>query len=242
MGDVNLYYEKHGAGEPLICLHNYSSNSRVRYGPLLPVLSKYYTCYLVDLRGHGRSDNPASPDWSHEQNSRDIIGLCEALGIKRARFIGTSSGGMTMLRVARYAKYLVEAMVLDSATYRVPIQARPFYKSPDALSPNLVKYYKQANEVYGPSYWKVLAQIFYDMRLPECDINIPLDTLKEIKAPTLVVSGDRDLFYTVDIAIDMKSTIRNSELCIVPNTQHIVMEFFPELVATMAVDFFKRHT
>jgi pimeloyl-ACP methyl ester carboxylesterase len=164
------------------------------------------------------------------------------LGIKRAKFLAASSGGMTMLRVSRYAKELVESMVIDSATYRVPLEARRFYKPPEALSEKLVEYYKKANEVYGASYWKTLAKTFYDFRLPECDINVPLESLREIEAPTLILSGDRDLFFTVDIAIDMKRTIPNSELCVVPNTQHIVMEFFPDVVATMAIDFFKKHT
>ena len=239
---ANLYYEKHGKGDPLICLHNFSSNSRTRFTPLLPELTKHYTCYLVDLRGHGRSDNPDSPAWSHEQSSRDIIELCKELAIEKAQFLATSSGGMAMLRVARYAPDLVQAMVLDSATYRVPLEARKFYKSPDALSKKLIEYYKHANEIYGASYWKVLAQTFYDFRLPECDINVPLDTLSEIQAPTLIISGDRDLFFTVDIAIDMKRTIPNSELFVFPNTQHIVMEFFPQMVAELSIDFFTRFT
>lgn len=240
IGDVDLYYEKHGSGDPLICLHNFSSNARSRFYPLLPVLTEHYTCYLVDLPGHGRSNNP-SPLWTHEQNSRDIIGLLKELRVPSARFLAASSGGMTMLRVARYAPDLVKAMVIDSATYRVPLEARKFYRSPDLLSPRLIRYYKAANEVLGEDYWRFLAQTFYDFRLPECDINVPLETLKDIKAPTLIISGDRDSFFTVDIAIDMKQTIPTSELLVVPNTKHIVMEFFPEMVAKRAIDFFERH-
>jgi pimeloyl-ACP methyl ester carboxylesterase len=240
IGDVDLYYEMHGSGDPLICLHNFSSNGRTRFYPLLPILTERFTCYLVDLRGHGQSNNPSSV-WSHEQSSRDIIGLVEALGLGSCRFLATSSGGMTMLRVARYAPKLVNAMILDSATYRVPLEARNFYKSPDKLSEKLVEYYRAANEIYGPDYWRFLAQTFYDFRLPECDINVPLETLREIQAPTLIISGDRDSFFTVDIAIDMKLTIPNSELLVVPNTKHIVMAFFPEMVAKRAIDFFDRH-
>ncbi len=240
MGDVDLYFEKHGSGDPLICLHNFSSNARSRFYPLLPILVERFTCYLVDLRGHGRSNNP-SETWSHEQSSRDIIGLVAELGIGPSRFLATSSGGMTMLRVARYAPKIVTSMVIDSATYRVPLEARRFYKSPDKLSERLVDYYKAANEVLGPGYWRFLAQTFYDFRLPECDINVPLETLKEIEAPTLIISGDRDDFFTVDIAIAMKETIPNSELLVFPNTKHIVMEFFPEMVARRAIEFFDRH-
>jgi pimeloyl-ACP methyl ester carboxylesterase len=240
-GSAEIYYETHGIGatgrSPLLCLHNFSSNSRERFSSLLPILSKKYKCYLIDLRGHGRSDNPTN-DWTKEQFSRDIIGLCKELNIDSAFFLAASSGGMTMLRVARYAPKLVRAMVIDSATYRIPGEAQKYYKAPESLSPKLQEYYKKANEIYGAEYWHELAQAFYNYRLPESDINIPLESLKEITSPTLIIHGDRDNFFPVSIATDMKMTIPNSELSIFPNTQHIVMEFYPERVAEMAIEFF----
>ncbi len=240
VGDVDLYYERHGHGNPpLICLHNFSSNSRKLFTPLLPWLMKHYDCYLVDLRGHGRSNNP-SPNWTHEQSSRDIIGFCQKIGLRSAYFFAASSGGMTMLRVARYTPELVRAMVLDSATYRVPREARRFYKPPEELSPKLKRYYREANEVLGPEYGQFLAQTFYDFRLPECDINVPVETLRDITAPTLVMSGDRDFFFTVDIAIDMKRVIPNSELFVFPDTKHIVSQDHPQICAHVAVAFLTR--
>lgn len=208
---------------------------------MLEWLTPHYDCYLVDMRGHGRSNNPR-PTWTHEQSARDIIGFCEALGIREARFLAASSGGITVLRVARYAPTLVRAMVIDSATYRVPREAWKFYRPPETLSPSLKAYYKRANEVMGEDYGMALAKFFYDFRLPECDINVPLETLKEVKCPTLIVSGDRDFFLTVDIAIDMKLTIPNSELLVLPDTQHICFEHYPGKMARTAVEFFRRHT
>ena len=206
---------------------------------MLHKLTKQFDCYLVDLRGHGRSNNPR-PDWTHEQSSRDIIGFCREIGLTSAYFLAASSGGMTMLRVARYAPELVRAMVIDSATYRVPPEARIFYKPPESLSPKLQQYYREANEVLGPEYGLFLANTFYDFRLPECDINIPLESLRQIQAPTLVMSGDRDFFFTVDIAIDMKQTIPNSELFVFPDTRHIVMQYQPDICAEIASQFLTR--
>jgi len=236
---VNLYYEIHGNGEPLLCLHNFSQNSRIRFTSLLPVLTKKYRCYLIDLRGHGRSDNPGNI-WTKEQFSRDIIGFCDELKIDSAFFLAASSGAMTTLRIARYAPKLIRAMVLDSGTYTIPRSAQIYYKSPESLSPKLKEYYKKANEIYGPDYWHEMAQAFYNYRLPGCDVNIPLDWLKEISTPTLLIHGDRDIFFPVDIAADMKLAIPESELAVFPHTQHIVMEFYPERVAEMAVEFFEK--
>jgi pimeloyl-ACP methyl ester carboxylesterase len=237
IGDVNLYYEVHGLGKPLVCLHNFTANSRSRFAALLPMLATQYKCYLVDLRGHGRSDNPTN-NWTHEQFSRDIIGLCKAIDVHDAYFLAASSGAMTMLRVARYAPELVRAMVLDSGTYRVPPEAERYYKHPDTLSESLKSYYRHTNEIYGPEYGRVLAEAFYSFRLPDCDVNISLEALTSITAPTLLVAGDRDVFFPVDIHIDMKQTIPNSELAIYPRTQHIAMQYHPEEVAAMALKFF----
>jgi pimeloyl-ACP methyl ester carboxylesterase len=148
---------------------------------------------------------------------------------------------MTMLRVAKYAPKLVRAMVIDSATYRIPRESQKYYKPPESLSEKLIAYYKKANEIYGPEYWHEMAQAFYNYRLPECDVNIPLEWLKEITSPTLIIHGDRDIFFPVSIPAEMKMTIPNSDLSVFPNTQHIVMEFYPERVAEMAVDFFDIH-
>ncbi len=238
LGDVHIYYEVHGdsGNEPLLCLHNFSSNSRDRFATLLSMLTRKFRCYLIDLRGHGRSDNPDGI-WTHEQFSQDVIAFCDALKLSNIRFLATSSGGMTMLRVARKRPDLVKAMVLDSATYRVPEASQRYYKNPDSLSPNLVEYYKQANEIYGAEYWRTLAETFYNFRLPECDVNQPIEDLREIITPTLIIHGDRDLFFPVDIPVEMKRSIPNSSLSIFPNTGHIVMETHPERVAEMAVDF-----
>ena len=84
-----------------------------------------------------------------------------------------------------------------------------------------------------------MAQAFYNFRLPDCDINLPLDFFKDNQvADASFIHGDSDIFFPVDIAADMKLAIPNSELSIFPNTQHIVMEFYPERVAEMAVEFF----
>lgn len=239
IGDVNLYYEVHGVGKPLVCLHNFTSNSRSRFAALLPQLAMHYTCYLVDLRGHGRSDNPGNI-WTHEQFSRDIIGFMQAVDLRDAYVIAASSGAMTMLRVARYAPELVHAMVLDSGTYRVPEVARRHYKDPNTLSESLKHYYRHANEIYGPEYGKTLAEVFYSFRLPDCDVNVPRETLQEIKAPTLLLAGDRDIFFPAEIHMEMKQAIPNAQLAIYPHTQHIVMQYHPEEVARQALDFFSK--
>jgi pimeloyl-ACP methyl ester carboxylesterase len=128
-------------------------------------------------------------------------------------------------------------MVLDSGTYRIPEASRSKYKPYDSLKDSLKQYYMDANEIYGPTYGRVMADAFYSFRLPECDINIPTEWLTKISSPTLILHGDRDFFFPAEIPVEMKRAIPNSELALFPNTDHIVMEFYPERAAEMAVEF-----
>jgi pimeloyl-ACP methyl ester carboxylesterase len=239
--DTRIYLEEHGEGPPLVCLHSFASNGRARFGPLLPVLSRHFHCYIVDLRGHGRSEI-GTAHWTHEQVARDIIELCRKLGLTSAYFLATSSGAMAMLRVARYAPGLVRAMVLDSTTNEVPVTSRQFYRDPEHLTPKLKELYRTANEIHGPEFGPTLAKIFYDFRLPECDINQPIELMREIEQPTLLVHPDRDIFFPLRIAEALNAAIPNSELYVSEDTGHIVMEFYPEVVARLATEFFSRVT
>lgn len=237
--DTTLYVEEHGAGPPLICLHSFASNGRARFDPLLPVLSEHFHCYVVDLRGHGRSEMGTAP-WTHEQIARDIIELTRKLGLGSAFFLAASSGAMGMLRVARYAPELVRAMVLDSTTNEVPVSSRQYYRDPDHLTPKLQRLYENANELHGPAMGRRLAEIFYDFRLPECDINQPIELMRDICQPTLLIHPDRDLFFPLRIAESLHEAIPSSELYVSRDTGHIVMEFHPERVARLATEFFLR--
>jgi pimeloyl-ACP methyl ester carboxylesterase len=237
--DTKLYVEEHGEGPPLICLHSFAWNGRALFGPLLPVLSRNYHCYIVDLRGHGRSEI-GEAEWTHEQVARDIIELCRGLGLSSSFFLAASSGAMAMLRVARYAPGLVRAMVLDSTTNEVPIASRKHYRDPDHLSPKLEDMYRHANEVHGPEFGRRLAQIFYDFRLPDCDINQATALAEQITSPTLLIHPDHDIFFPVRIAEALHNAVRGSELYISKDTGHLVMKFYPELVARLATEFFNR--
>jgi pimeloyl-ACP methyl ester carboxylesterase len=238
--DTQLYVEEHGtSGPPLVCLHSFASNGRARFGRLLPILSEHFHCFVVDLRGHGRSEM-GTAEWTHEQIARDIIELCAKLGLESAFFLAASSGAMAMLRVTRYVPELVRAMVLDSTTNEVPVTSRQYYRDPDHLTPKLQRLYDEANELHGPAMGRRLAEIFYDFRLPECDINQPIELMTEIRQPTLLIHPDRDLFFPLRIAEDLNRAIPNSELYVSRDTGHIVMEFHPERVARLATQFFHR--
>src|SRR6478735_9346115 len=88
-----MYYEVHGEGSPLVLLHNFTG-STLFWQPYLADLAELFKLIVVDMRGHGRSNNPAN-QFTHRQSALDIFALMDQLEIEQFKVIGVSSGGMT---------------------------------------------------------------------------------------------------------------------------------------------------
>ena len=117
-----MHVEERGSGEPLVLLHGFSSSGQA-WTPVLEDFARSYRVIVPDLRGHGRSTNP-SGEFTHRQSARDIYALLDQLGIRRAKAMGISTGGMTLLHMATSQPERLEAMVLIGATTYFPEQAR----------------------------------------------------------------------------------------------------------------------
>src|SRR5438874_10363778 len=88
---MNLYYESHGAGRPLILLHG-GLGSGEMFGPILPALAARHRVIAVDLQGHGRTadiDRPLDVRFMAD----DIAALIAHLGLDRPDVVGFSLGG-----------------------------------------------------------------------------------------------------------------------------------------------------
>ena len=109
MASVNgmqMYYELHGQGPPLVLLHNFTGCTQV-WEPFVDDFAKEHQLILVDLRGHGRSTNPTN-QFTHRQAALDVFALLDQLGIHTFKAVGVSTGGMTLLHVATQQPERVE--------------------------------------------------------------------------------------------------------------------------------------
>ena len=94
---VELYYEVHGEGVPVLLTHGYSSSSHMWEGQVGP-FSKRYQLITWDMRGHGKSDYPADQGaYSEEATVADMAGILDAVGAKTAVIGGLSLGGYMSL-------------------------------------------------------------------------------------------------------------------------------------------------
>ncbi|MCC2687196.1 MAG: alpha/beta hydrolase [Paenibacillaceae bacterium] len=99
IGDLNMFYEKMGFGDPVIFLHSGYSRGILAFASQMLDFQKKYTCYFPDFRGHGRT-RCESLEWSTPQLAEDIIAFMDGMGIAKAHFIGYSLGGSVALYLA----------------------------------------------------------------------------------------------------------------------------------------------
>jgi pimeloyl-ACP methyl ester carboxylesterase len=95
---INLYYETHGTGHPLILLHG-GLGSGEMFGPVLPALAARHQVIAVDLQGHGRTADVDRP-LDLGTMGDDIAALIDHLGLDRPDLVGYSLGGGVALRAA----------------------------------------------------------------------------------------------------------------------------------------------
>ena len=109
---VNIHYEVHGSGPPLILTHGYSSTSEMWQGQIT-ALSRHHQLVLWDMRGHGQSDYPEDPAaYSEALTVGDIAALLDAVGAGQAIVGGLSLGGYMSLAFYRGHPERVRALLI----------------------------------------------------------------------------------------------------------------------------------
>jgi pimeloyl-ACP methyl ester carboxylesterase len=113
---INLYYETHGAGRPMMLLHGGLASSEM-FGPILPILADHHQVIAVDLQGHGRTadiDRPIELGLIAD----DIAALMDHLGLDRPDVVGYSFGGGVAFHTAVKYPAKVRKLVMAAANIR----------------------------------------------------------------------------------------------------------------------------
>jgi len=112
VNDLNLYYEIHGSGRPLVLLHGAYMTIDMM-APLLEPLAEHRQVIAVELRGHGRTGDADRPI-TYELMADDVAGLLPALDVLSADAFGYSMGGGVALQLAIRHPELVRKLVVAS--------------------------------------------------------------------------------------------------------------------------------
>jgi len=217
---IDMFYEIDGSGGPLLLLHGGGGCHEDWAHAGREQFVSEYKLISPDARGHGRSSNPGKTI-THRQCALDTLALLDHLGIERCKAIGLSMGGNILLHMATMQPDRIEAMVLISATMYFPEQARAIMGqiSIENQAPGEWETMRQRHKL-GDEQIAALWEWQRGMKDSYDDMNFTPSTLARITASTLIVYGDRDFLYPVEMAIEIYRAIPRSALWVVPNGGH----------------------
>ena len=216
---MEMYYEVRGEGEPLLLLHG-GGGVGDNWNLVFKDTPAGFRVIVPDLRGHGRSTNPAGA-FTFQQSALDVFALMDHLDIERFQAIGMSLGAKTLLHVATQQPARVEAAVLVSATPYFPEQARVLMRqtTPDNRSEDEWRQMRQWHK-HGDDQIRALWSMVHAFADSYTDMNFTPERLSTIAARVLIVHGDRDPLYPLHLATELYAAIPRAYLWVVPNGGH----------------------
>lgn len=191
---IQLFYKKTGQGRPLIMVHGNSEDHTI-FDEAVEVLKEHFTCYTIDSRGHGQS-SPCR-ELHYEDMARDMIAFMTELDLQDAAFYGFSDGGIIALLAAMECSRITNLVVSGANLttkgtkmwFRLVLKAESMFKK-DPL-----------------------------IELMKNEPDIAPAQLAEIKIPTLVTAGSKDLISESETKL-IADSIPNSRLMILNGESH----------------------
>jgi 3-oxoadipate enol-lactonase len=263
VGDINIYYEVHGDGEPLLLIMGYGAYS-AQWAALIPHLSREYRVITFDNRGTGRSDKPDTP-YTIKMMAADARGLLDVLGIEAAHVFGVSMGGMITQEFAlNYPDRVISlilgcthcgrtkiilpdeealALLFGPEMAKLPVEERarktvPFLWNKEFIDkhPEAVEWYVGITSKYPtpPHGYRCQAQAIMG--------HDTYDRLTRITAPTLVITGSADRIIPAGNSEVLASRIPNAELVMLENSGHGFVGDAAVEATKAILDFLGRHS
>ncbi len=232
---VSLYYELHGAGEPILLVHGFPLSGEL-WRPLVPSLADAYRLIVPDLRGHGRSQASASA--SMARFADDLLALLECIDEARpVVLVGMSMGGYVSFEFCRRHPERVRALVLANtrAQADTPEGARTRRQTArrveregslavaDAMLPRL--FGPQAPQELKAEWHEIMAATPVEgivAALEGMAVRVDsFDTLASAAFPVLIVAGEEDVLTPVEDARRMHEAASGSRLEVLAGAGHM---------------------
>jgi non-heme chloroperoxidase len=232
---VTLEYLEQGDphGRVVIFIHGYT-DSHHSFDENLPIFPERYHVFALDQRGHGNSSKPACC-YTQADFSRDVIRFMDVLGIPSATLVGHSMGSFIAHLTALNFPSRIDKLVLIGSAPTVagnPV-ALDFKTAVDTLvdpiDPEFVR------EFQASTFFRPIPPSFLDTSVSE-SLKVPATIwqqalaglladdhstrLGQIRAPTLILYGDQDIFFTAAQEAELAARIPHSTLIVYPQTGH----------------------
>jgi pimeloyl-ACP methyl ester carboxylesterase len=192
---INLYFETHGTGRPLVLLHG-GLGSGEMFGPILPTLAEDHQVIAVDLQGHGRTADIDRPI-DIRLMADDIAALIDYLGLDKPDVVGYSlGGGVAFFTAVKYPEK-VGRLVMASAHIRrdaIPAEMLAQQEQVNAAAAEFLKdtpmYQLYQKVAPRPEDFPRLLDKIGESMAQDFDFT---DEARSLQVPTMIVAADADM-------------------------------------------------
>jgi pimeloyl-ACP methyl ester carboxylesterase len=249
IGDLEMYYEVHGSGAPLVLLHGAFSATGTSFGEILPGLARDRQVISFEYQAHGHTADIDRP-LSIEALADDVAAGIRQLGIESTDLLGYSQGAAIAVRVAIRAPEVIRKLVIMSAAISAAGIQPGLMEGLGEMKPEMMY-----GSPWHDEYLRVSPRPEDFDRLfakkTEMDQNtndVPPEDFASIKAPTLIMLGDSDL-PRLEHAVEMfrllgggvfgdtPAGLPDSQLAVVPGASHVSIASRSELLVPMIRSF-----
>jgi len=251
VNDIQIYYEVHGDGFPLLMITGLSANVDWWDPSLIQELSKNFKVVMFDNRGAGRTD-VSDRKYTIKLFADDTAGLMDVLGISRAHVFGVSMGGMIAQELVLNYPEKVEKLVLCSTFCGGKKAVQPSRKVQELLSADRSAFSPEEiirmsipillTEDFikkNPDFVEFIIQQFLKapisneaftqqaIAITEFDT---YDRLSQIRAPTLILHGKKDILIPPENGSILAKAIPNAKLVYFKNSAHELIEEMEKMI------------
>lgn len=259
---IELYYEVHGEGQPLVLISGIGYSSW-QWHKMVPFLAEHFQVITFDNRGVGQSDKPEGP-YSSQLLAADTVGLLDALNIDRAIIAGHSMGGFIAQAIVLDHPQCVEKLILCSTNFggpnHVPITPEAMKVLTDVTSDALTRFKNGLAVSTAPGWadknpemidewikWRIanpIEPVYYQAQLAIGLALLPEEAafenkLKNISVPTLILFGAHDKVVPMENADLLAKQLSGSQTRILPDAGHFFSLEVPEEASRVIIDFVK---
>lgn len=251
---TRLYYERSGNGPVVVLLHGGNLDARM-WDDQMPALTKSFTVIRYDIRPYGRSAGTEKGFSSVE----DLRALMDYLGVQSASLVGLSLGGRIAIDVALVYPARVEKLVLMGPG----LTGYAFNPNDETMKPILAKA-REGDAAGAMDLWLKHPMMAPAMARPKVAVRIreiakdnlqvwrrlpvgeqvpqppAINRLGEIKAPTLIIVGERDVPDIQAIVKLLKKDVKGARTEVVPGAAHMPNMEDPERVNRLLLEFLRR--
>ena len=257
VGDINIEYYVEGQGPPLLMIMGWGGQARSWGEPFLQLLRPHFQTIRLSNRGAGASDKPAA-DYTIPLMAEDAFGLLRELGIQRTHVLGISMGGMIAQELVLNHPQVVQGLVLGCTNWgaahsvapsadmlaglaqigNLPLEERVRQFWLAVVTPEFMETNKafldaiMATHLETPTPWETFERQFTAIESFDTYERLP-----QIRAPTLLVHGDRDILVPTENAEVLRARISGSQVRIVPGVAHCFFWEKPAESAGAIVEF-----